>query len=417
MNYLLRNAKVKYYFYLFSIIMLTNGLLFNFIFQGTVLVIWRQIIWIFGGAILILTIQNNYSEFAKYRKILNHLKWSIIILLVGSLFAFAYNEYNILRIILGWMFYLFGYSFLMLPLIVVKLRKEVVFFKTLAWLGIIISIGLTIDGLYGGIFSIFKTNYSIGGRYEVVRATFLTEAATVLGVSQVFLLICNLYTSYISKSKFWGAFYIFTSFVFLIGAWSTGSRQVFYILLFTEIVAMYYLMLISEKNKLVTLVFIFSAFLAGYFILVPIILKTNYTDYLERFTSDTDRGNETRIRGWIDGINQLSFSNIGYWFTGHGFTYTMGQQSLPGEKVGYHMESSVWAFFSEMGFFAWYVFFWPWMYSVKLMWNMKKSFLRILFACFLLSYIFIAFISPNAAHPLSTMCLFIVLGFLVNYKS
>jgi hypothetical protein len=287
----------------------------------------------------------------------------------------------------------------------------------LTWLGIIISIGLIIDGLNNNIFSFVRAYYiDTDVEVEINRATFLSEACTILGISQLLFMCCNLLIFHLSESKFWKVFYFLTTFIFLIGGWFTASRQVFFILLISELLALSYWL--KTKHKRIFL---------GLLTLIPLIIFTysflefNRNDfesnsYAERYTKDTDGGNAVRVEAWEKGINQLSISNFPYWFFGHGFTYTMGQQSLPNEKVGYHMESSVWAMFSECGFFSWCVFFWPWLYSVKLWIKMKKSFIKILFFCILVSYIFTAFVSPNATHFLATMSLFIVLGFMINFR-
>lgn len=416
MYYNIKQATSKYYIYLVSIIMLSNGLLFNYIFLGTPLRMWRQIIWIVGFYSLFEFLIFNFG-FIKKQKFFIHLQLSFIILLVVSVITFFRNEYNVLRIILGWMYYIFGYSFIILPFIIIKLKKEIVFFKFLTWLGIIISIGLIIDGLNNNIFSFVRANYiDTDIEVEINRATFLSEACTILGISQLLFMSCNLLTFYLSESKFWKVFYFFTTFIFLVGGWFTASRQVFFILLTSCLLALSYWLITEHKRIFFVLLIIVPLIIVTYSFLEFNRNDFESNSYAERYTKDTDGGNAVRISAWGQGIDQLSMANFPYWFIGQGFTYTMGQQALPNEKVGYHMESSVWAMFSECGIFSWYVFFWPWLYSVKLWFKMKKSFIKVLFFCILVSYIFTAFVSPNASHFLATMSLFIVLGFLINFR-
>jgi hypothetical protein len=394
--------------------MLSNGLLFNYFFFGSLLVIWRQLIWMVGFFIFIYFIVDNYKLMSRQR-IYIHFRLSLFVLVIVSVLAMTLNEYNLIRIIQGWMFYIFGYSFVVLPLIIIQLKKELSFFKFLTWLGVFISIGLIIDGLNYNIFSFLRVNdFNSSVESELTRATFLSEAATIFGVSQLLFMIGNIFTVYFSKTKFWKVFYFLTLFIFLAGGWYTGSRQVFFILLFTFMV--YFIFVLSCKFKLLLILLIIPFILLASVYSNSDKFNSDNSVYLERFLSDTDGGNAARTVAWKNGINQLSPFNFLFWFSGNGFTFTMGQQALPGEKVGYHMESSVWSMFSECGLFSWYIFFWPWLYSIKLCIKMNNSIIKGLFLCFLISYIFTSFVSPNGAHPLSTMSLFIVLGFLISIR-
>lgn len=416
-NIKINNGKVIYKLYLFSIIMLTNGLLFNFLFSFLSIRPWRQIIWILGFLLFISVFYKNQHFFVK-SKLYIHLRWSFLILFFASLSTIFFNNYNITRIIFGWVSYLFGYGFIILPFIIIKLRKESSFFAFMAWLGLIVSIGLILDGLNFISLTAFKSIYSTTP--ELKRSSFLSEASTIIGISRVLLLICTFYSAYLAKSKKKKIFYLLTSLIIVLGGYFTGSRQVFFVLLFTEVVAMYSLSKYNYGSKLSNYLLIMLVIIFGYFLIEPIISNSNYDKFIERFLEDTDGGNRVRLDAFDLGLRQLSWVNLQYWFTGHGLTYTSGQFALPGESVGYHMESSVWARFSECGIFSIYVFFWPWFYSVILWMKLKKSYLKILIFCFLLSYIFTAFVSPNASHYLSSMSLFIVLGLLIllnNTKS
>jgi hypothetical protein len=106
MYFNIKNAVSKYYIYLISIIMLSNGLLFNYIFLGTPLKMWRQLIWIVGLVFLFEFFVFNFS-FIRKQKFFIHFLLSFIILLIASFSSFFVNEYNVLRIIQGWMYYIF----------------------------------------------------------------------------------------------------------------------------------------------------------------------------------------------------------------------------------------------------------------------------------------------------------------------
>lgn len=415
MNYKIYFSNLKYFFYITAIVMLTNGLLFNYLFLGSFFKMWRQFIWLTGTWFFISFLIANYGQIRK-QKFYLHFKWSVLILLIASVVSILINEFNILRILVGWMIYIFGYSFLLLPFIILKNNKEKSFFRFLSWLGIIISIGLILDGLKIISLSLLK-NFENTTESELIRATFLTEAATILGISSLFLLICNLYTFHLSKTKFSQIFYLGTSLIFVLGAWFTGSRQVFFVIAFTETIALFYISTLYNRNRILKSLFLIVLIIISLFLIKPLLTSTKYEIYSKRYLSDTDGGNIVRQNAMAVGIKQLSLENLPLWFTGHGFTYTMGQQAKSGEKVGYHMESSVWAMFSECGIFSWYVFFGPLIYSISLWRRLKKSFFKILVFCFLISYSFTAFVSPNASHPLSTMCLFIIMGFLINLRS
>jgi hypothetical protein len=212
-------------------------------------------------------------------------------------------------------------------------------------------------------------------------------------------------------------FYLFATFLFLIGGWYTGSRQVLFTLVFTQAASLLYLAFLGKKDKVINIAIISLTIVSVSFFLVDLLTSANFEAYTERFTSDTDGGNQKRMYAWALGVEQLSIANLQKWFVGNGFTYTMGQYASPGEKVGYHMESSVWAMFAEIGLFSWYVFFWPLGYSFYLMSKLKTSLFKILIFSFLISFTFTSFISPNASNPLSTMCLFIILGFLISQQT
>lgn len=415
MQYNITKQNLKYYIYLLFVIMLSNGLLFNYLLAG--FSIWRQLIWLIGTSIFISFLFTNYN-FIKKQKVFFHFRLSLLILLIYLLVDLIIKEYNFVRVIYGLFVYLFGYSFLTLPFIVTNLKKEISFFKFLAWLGIFISIGLIIDGVNNNIFFFLKAYASEVSveDFELNRASFLSESPTIFGMSLLLCLISNLYTSHLSKSKFWQIFYILTSFIFLGGAWFSGARQVFFILLFTEILFFIYKSYKDISKLLIFLFLILPVLILTYKFINPNIDDTNVSKYSERFTSDTDGGNATRIEAWTEGLNQFSLNNLSL-FTGHGLSYTMGQQALPSEEVGYHMESSVWAVFSEGSIFLWYVFFWPWIYSIKLWLKMKPSLLKLLIFSFLISYIFTGFVSPNSSHPLASMSLFIVMGLLINLEN
>ncbi|ROI00541.1 hypothetical protein [Chryseobacterium daecheongense] len=414
MHYNIKKQNFKYYIYILFIIMLSNGLLFNYLFVG--FSIWRQLIWLVGFTFFIIFLFSNF-KFIKKQKVFTHFRWSLIILLIYLLFALVVKEYNVVRVFYAVILYLFGYSFLTLPFIVVNLKKEIPFFKILSWLGIFISIGLIIDGINNHIFFFLKayaSEVSIED-FKLNRASFLSESPTVFGMSLLLFLISNLYTSHLSKSKFWQIFYILTSFIFLAGAWFSGARQIFFILLFTEIIFFIYKIYKDISKLLIFLFLILPVLILTFKFINPNVDDTNITKYSERFTSDTDGGNATRIEAWTEGVDQFSLNNLSL-FTGHGLSYTMGQQALPNEEVGYHMESSIWAIFSEGSIFLWFVFFWPWAYSVKLWLKMKSSLFKWLVFCFLISYIFTGFISPNSSHPLASMSLFIIMGLLINFE-
>ena len=93
--------------------MLTNGSLFTWLFQGTPLNIWRQLIWLIGLMFFIRYIRITDSwELKKIAR--NH---GIIgyVIFIQALLTYAIYNFNVVRLGYAFWVYFAGLPFLLLP--------------------------------------------------------------------------------------------------------------------------------------------------------------------------------------------------------------------------------------------------------------------------------------------------------------
>jgi hypothetical protein len=384
--------------------MMTNGLLISFFFRPIGIPFWRQIIWLLGIIIFYRVLIKDRQVKYRYYKIDKYIKITNILVFCFVLVAIFFVYYSPLRVLFSGIQYVFGFSFLAMPYVFTKSKNVYVLFKYFAFLGFFISVGLIIDSITP-IFELVKVKEN-----PAERATFFSENSTTLGISYNFLLISVFYCFYCSKNILSKLVFFLVPFLLLAGAWTTGSRQVFFILILTFILSYSYLLLKSTKNR---------AFMIIVSIVVCVCFFNNAMNFFEQ-SSQKSRFNQSaleedvRYKSWIEGAKHFLPDNFEYWIIGRGISSTNGKGDMRGEKFYPHYENTFIARFVDAGYLGLFIYLLPIFYALKLILKNKFTFFSLLMTSFIIGYLFVSFISPNGGHPLSSITLFIVIGLLLN---
>jgi 4-amino-4-deoxy-L-arabinose transferase-like glycosyltransferase len=335
-----------------------------------------------------------------------------------SLYAIFVLGFNLNRILFGWFIYLFGYSILLLPFYIQKYSLPQKFYKFIAIIGIIISIGLIIDSFFP-IFSFFKLSQDadlfVESKGELNRATFFAESPTVLAVAYTFCLLCTIYCFYYIRKKGAKIFFLLSILLYIGGALSSGSRQIIGIVLIMIICSFIYLSFKQKSNKIGFFILsVIISFLSIYFANKYIERKQDEV-FMNRYKLESLQEDE-RQQFWKEGFSQLTFHNFFSYPIGHGVTYTMGQKAKFNELIHHHFESTIWSTFYEGGLISWFLIFSPFIYALKQLLKRPKCFFRFLLLMFFINYIIICFVAPGGLHPTALMSMFIVYGIILNYE-
>lgn len=386
--------------------MITNSLLFGFLFRSIGFQFWRQVIWLIGAVIFYKIIRNQPDGQLYLKKLLGYFKTCIIILLLFAIKTMLFDQFGFVRVFDAVLKNVYGIAFLGMAYFFTSDKQRL--FNFFSLLGIFISIGLIIDSITP-VFAIFQISESIVVRSSD-RATFLTENPTTLGVFYNFLMLCTFYTFYISKTVVMKLFYFSSIFSYLLGALLTGSRQIVLIMVVSILIVCFGLAI--KKTKRFILLLFFTA-------IVFIFLGSNIASVFNKMT--TDLGNrytakavseDTQRRGqWIEGAKQLLPENMLYWFWGKGLGVASDRfVANSNENIGSHFENTYFARFSEMGLFSWYILLFPIVYFFQLFAKAKKTFFSFLMLASVVAYCSICWISPNGAAPQSQATLFLTIG-------
>ena len=240
------------FFYLVSIFMLANGSLFTWLFQGTPLNIWRQLIWILGLIIFFKYIRS--LESIKLKKVVNVHLYIFIFIVFQALLTFAIYNFNFIRLLYAFWIYFSGLPFLLLPFLWrEKLFSAQKFYDIFVCLGIFLTIGLIFDYLSGGFFTrmfLISVSSSLKDMLNDGRYCFLSEAPTTFGVYYCFCLFCTLYRLYICNDTKSKLMYLVIILSYIIGSWLTGSRQIVFALVLTFFVSVfYYIFCVRDKKS------------------------------------------------------------------------------------------------------------------------------------------------------------------------
>ena len=193
------NDKRIKWFFLISFIMITNSLLFGYLFKIIGFQYWRQSIWLIGIIIFYSIINKSPVNRLKFKTLSKYLKVSIVILIIFALKTILIDNFNIVRTINGAINNIIGFPFLCMICVFSYSTQRMKLFKFFSLFGLFISIGLIIDSFFP-VSSFLRIDESMVAR-SVDRVVFLTENSTTLGIFFNFLMICTFYQLYISKTK------------------------------------------------------------------------------------------------------------------------------------------------------------------------------------------------------------------------
>lgn len=392
-------------FYFVSIFMLANGSLFTWLFQGTPLNIWRQLIWLIGLMFFIRYIRiTNSWELKKIAR--NH---GIIgyVIFIQALLTYVICNFNVVRLGYAFWVYFAGLPFLLLPYLWAESgRKPQTFYNIFIILGLFLTIGLVIDFVSGGFFTrmfLVSVVSSSEGMLDDGRFCFLSEAPTTFGVYYSFCLFCTLYRLYISNSNTVKLILLFIALSFIIGAWLTGSRQiVFALALVFSVSFVYYIGFVKDKKSYVLIGLVILLLIA------PSIQSFLFSEksYQERYSSESIE-EDTRYSSWERGFKE-NVENVEVFLIGKGVALSQGQKALDTEYVGSHYENTYYSRLSEIGIIGIILLLLPMIYLIR-NWG-KTTFFNISLLSFFLSYIFISYVSPNGSYQTTQMIVYLAWG-------
>lgn len=398
------------YFYFISIFMLANGSMFTWLFQGTPLNTWRQLIWLIGVVIFIKYLrQTEEAELWKAGKL--HFYFFIYIVFL-ALFTFAIYNFNLVRLGYAFWMYFSGIPFMLLPFIWsdsgINAKR---FYDIFTGLGSFLTIGLIADFLSGGFFTkmfLISVASSLEDILKDGRFCFLSEAPTTFGVYYCFCLFCTLYRLYISESNLTKFLLLFASLAYIIGGWMTGSRQIVFVLALTFFVSMaYYLCFVMDKKQFVIPVVIVVA------IAVPSVKSFLFAEkaYQNRYSTELIK-KDSRYAAWERGFKENVVNDVGIFFVGKAVALSQGQKARKTELQGSHYENTYYSRLSEIGIVGVILLLFPILYLCK-HWN-RGSFFNVSLLAFFLSYLFISYVSPNGIHQTTQMTVYLALGLFLK---
>lgn len=399
--------KSSIYIFFLSIFMLANGSLFSWLFLGTPLSMWRQIIWIWGLYFLVKNYRN-FLDISLNRFITHHaiFFWYTVFFSIVTIILY---HFNLLRIIYAFWMYFSGLPFVLVPYLFKQLNyNPKTFYKIFIYLGLFLTIGLVIDKTTGGFFTktfLISTASNLEGLLESSRYCFLSEAPTTFAIYYSFCMASALYLMY-SDNKYKNKLtYFFIALSFFLGAFFTGSRQIVAVLGVVFAISMlYYLLFIKDKKIHI----LFSLIVV--IIMLPSIEKFLFSEdmYSKRYNSEAIQ-EDGRYQDWEDGLNETILSDeLNIVFFGKAVALAQGQKAQPNEITGYHYESTIYTRWSELGLYGTIFLFIPFLFILARIKNI--DFFNIIIIALFSSFILICYVSPNGIHQTTQMVIYIVTG-------
>ena len=402
-----------------------NARLFNSVFKGTPLYFWKQYIWFVSMLLFLFFPLGNSLLDRTLRQKRKTIIGLLIVLMLYAFFTFIIPQFNLIRILFGVWKYTSGIGFLLLPILWHKLGwKQQHLFVLFTVVAFISGVGLVIDGRFN-VFSFFGTDTELGAEYGsretdlesyAYRASFLFEAANTLGYALLFDLACGVIVFFMPGARLWHKLLgVMTVVSLAAGAFYTGSRQIFFLV---PVLFGWMLLQISRRlgtfSKMLICMLLLLGGFAGYMGYKQ-LLSTATQASASRFEG-FDLQEDGRIQGqWWPGLQQLGMDNFPYWFSGHGLAYVSAPKALPGEAVGRHYESSLFAVFSELGYFGWLLVYWVvW----RGYWNFQKTKGMLAsrgLAAYLPFFVVLSCVAPTLTNPSAQMIIWTIFGIsLVN---
>lgn len=330
-------------FYWIAIFMLANGALFTWLFQGSIFSIWRQFLWGIGGGLVLLNIKNIFMEYKGVYHILRDQMIFMLFVLILSLFTWAFEGFNTMRLGYAFWIYFSGVPFLLFPCLLVQSGKTASeFFNVFIYLGLFLAIGIIFDYLLGGkitfFLGVFSSKMSLEDLNESGRYCFTAEAPTTFSVYFVFCMVCSLWKMYVSETQRTKFLMFLFSIIYIVGAWFTGSRQMVAVLAGTFMVGIgYYALFVRDRKR-----FLLTSFMV-FAVTFSTVVAFMYKDkaFQDRYASKTI-SNDKRTLTWKKGYD-LTFGSPewGVFLWGKGVGLTQEQKAEKGEATSSHYEISM----------------------------------------------------------------------------
>jgi hypothetical protein len=329
-----------------------NHDLFNFLFSGSLFVIWKQAL---SAALIGLSLHwaIKSTEGGPAERIKRRL---IIYLSIAGIFFVVYSSLigiSILRSSYGLLSYIGLLGFLYFSSLISRDQDRYTLYKIAAIISAICSVGLILD-FSSSIFSFLPRSIDFSDEYierhEIFkRVSFLFGASTIVAQFQAFGLMAAALTYSRHKSTVRFSTFLFTALLIVSSSFLTGSRTAFFSLM-VFFVILFVLVTkgsIGSIHRILTIIGVMIIALANVDIPYVSIAVENWDRYSSVFSS-IDAGNEGRFARWQQGFSLMT--NVSpEWFLGNGLGTTLGMIS-DGSTTSTHFESSVFQAFFEGGF-------------------------------------------------------------------
>ena len=348
---IISRSKVTIFFGWIGIFLLPIHDLFNYLFAGTPLVIWKQLL----GATL-LTALIHWTIFSKnLRKAETKIRSTSTIYILGGIwltFSSLIMGLSLDRVFYGFLSYAGMLGYLLFSLLIAPHRTRYRLYKFSASLGIACMVGIIID-YYSDFFEFLPRSSGITEDYLqehgiYKRAAFLFGASTTVLPFASFSLISIAIICANNRGILSFALLNLAGFLFMFSMYLTGSRAGLYLML-----TCYLFSLWAATDGLRASTRWISAFLFIATFSAIGFSNVNFADFLgntDRFASAfsaQDEGNSNRFMRWSQGLD-LMLTPRAEWVVGNGLGSTIGGFN-DGIETSTHFESSVFQGFYEGG--------------------------------------------------------------------
>ena len=416
----IKSEAIIYFVGLASIILLPNHDIFNFLFQGSPLVVWKQFL-----SVILLGATVSYMFFGISGGEIGLPRRLIASLLVATLFFGAFSiilGLGMLRVAYGAIGYIGFVGGIAFSHVILKKNYFLDILNVFFWLGLFCSVGVIFD-YYTPYFDFLPRSGGVGIEEQAAN-DYLRRASFLFGTSTIvypFLSFCVI-SSAMQFLRFHVLIY-FLRFLLLamiaIGAmYLTGSRAGFFLML-TLFGGVLFFVSQAFSNKIKLFFAFFAVFvfpLVIYFALEVFNQGEMADRYSSTFTSDSE-GNDHRFYVWQLGM-QL-FGDFGLVsIIGKGLGSSLGMID-DGYAYTSHFESSIFQSFSEGGVIGLFLRFFPILVMIFVGLYRRRSLApveKILFFWVILYFLSVS-TSPTAGAYHTQFVYFLVCGLLLSNKT
>jgi O-antigen ligase len=419
-----------YYFGCIILVLLPNHDILNWLFQGTPLIIWKQLLALFLAilSIKVLSVKRSIVNrgTGNIRLLVFVLIFTITVLILTS-FIQGMSLHRVAYAVIAYIGFIGALGFAVAAM---TLGKTTSLLRLAVILGLISSVGLIIDSFTGFFNFLPRTsdaeNLDIGRQIAfgyIKRASFLFGAPNAIFPFISFTLLASAIL-YVKKLKKSDVIYFISLLILTLPAFFyTGSRSQFMLILvlFSGIIIILTMDFLRTKSFLLLILI---------FISVAVFFTAKYieSDYqslvlLEKYQNPFDEnadGNYHRFQRWNEGTDL--FKNFDFHsLVGVGIGKSLGMVNDGDESIT-HYESSLFQAFSEGGYLGLILRYFPMFYGlvklVKYKANRpKEKQIKKLFILWLCVYFASLFAAPIAAAYYTQMIYFIVIAFCIKFRN